>query len=152
MQVAWAIITTADLNHYLVAAQVTALRTAALGAGQTDPFNEVMPTVTARIRSICSTNGRVISATANSVPPEVKDIACYLILEELQTRLPGLKLTEEQVRQTENGRDYLKQIARGEAVISDPLDPITPPVQAGGAIKIITSRERIATRETLKGL
>lgn len=152
MQVAWTTISSDDLNHYLVAAQVSAMRSAALGAGQADPFTEVMPTVIARIRAICSTNGKVISATANSVPPELKDIACYLILEELQTRLPGLVLTDEQRRQTDNGRDYLKQIARGDALVSDPLDPITPPVQQGAPIKVITSRTRLATRDTLKGL
>jgi hypothetical protein len=124
----WIVITTADLNDYLVAAQAAAIRTAALGSGQTDRFGRVMPDVAARIRNeiqACARNR--ISATANAIPPELKTIACHLIIEAMQSGIPGLELTEDQRNLIRDGRRYLERIAKCEVPVSEPDDPIEPP-------------------------
>jgi hypothetical protein len=151
---AWIVIAATDLNDYLVGAQVNALRTAALAAGQADPFNAVMPAVAARVRAEvqgCKTNQ--ISATANSVPPDLKRETVLLILEAMQTRLPSLKLTEDQRSQIDRAYDYLKRIARCEVPISQPDDPLSPSnVQKGGDAELVTKTDRVATRAKLDGL
>lgn len=153
MPVAWIVPTVTDLEHYLVAAMVDALRTAALGETQTDPFGEVMPSVTARIRNeIMSCPRNKVSATANSIPPSLKTIACLLIIEALQTRLQGIVLTDEQRRLIDDGRDYLKRIAKCDVVVEDPTDPQTPAVvQRAGGIQYSASA-RVCSRARLEGL
>lgn len=150
----WIVITVEDLNAYLVAAQVAALRTAALGAGQADPFSVVLPDVAARIRAEiqgCRTNE--VSATPNSIPPELKSYACHLILEAMQTRIPGLHLTVEQKTQANEARKYLARIARCEVPVAQPADPLEPGgVQRGGIIQVATKTTRRATRSSLSGL
>ncbi len=147
---AWLTIAVTDLNDYLVAAQMTALRSAALASGQTDPFARVMPDRCTYIRNRIS-NRISISATANAVPPELKTCACMLIIEAMQTRLP-LKLSDDQRRAIERAYKDLDIAGSDEFPISEPDDPMTPTVQRGTGIHIDGRGERQATRETLKGL
>jgi len=124
----WIVITAADLNDYLVGAQAAAVRTAAVAAGQADRFTKVMPDVAARIRNeieSCSRNR--LESTSNSIPPELKTIACHLILEAMQAGIPGLALTEDQRTLIRDGRDYLKRISKCEIAVTAPSLPIEPP-------------------------
>lgn len=150
----WIVITVDDLNAYLVAAQVAALRTAALGSGQADPFTVALPDIAARIRTeIQGCRSNEVSATPNSIPPELKSYACHLMLEAMQTRIPGLHLTAEQKTQANEARKYLARIASCEVPISQPGDPLIPAdVQRGGTIQVATNTTRRATRDSLHGL
>lgn len=153
MGVAWIVIVVADLNDYLVGAQVEALRTAALAAGQADPFTKVMPDIAARMRlkiESCARNR--LSATANAIPPETKWIAAYLILEAMQVRLPGLRLTEDQRNQIAEAKKQLDRIADCKDVVSEPLDPEESGAQQAGGITVVSSTTRTATREKMDGL
>lgn len=150
---AWITITSSDLNDYLVGAQVNALKTAALASGQTDPFPRVMADIVERARreiQACPTNK--LSATASTIPPELKSQACYLIIEAMQARLPGLKLTEEQRTLISDAKDYLKRIAKCEIPITEPPDPLADQVQRQGDIELVTKPTRKATRDKLAGL
>lgn len=150
----WILIAVTDLNDYLVGAQVSALRTAALAAGQADPFTNVMHDMASRIRlkiESCRTN--LVSATAYTVPPECKWIACYLIIEAMQTRLPGLKLSDEQKGQIDRAYKELNLIAKCDSVVTMPTDPLEPTdAQQGGEIQIASSTTRQFTRGKLAGL
>jgi hypothetical protein len=149
----WIVITTANLNDYLVAEQVTAVRTAALADGQSDRFSAVMPDVAARIRNeIAACPNNRLSETANSIPPELKTIACYLILESLQASL-RIRLNEDQRRLIDDGRKYLERISKCEIAVSQPDDPEDEvDVQQPGGIEVVTYRERSCTREKFDGL
>lgn len=149
---AWIVITVDDLDDYLAAAAMSALRSAALGTSQTDPFARVMPDIASRIRNeiqACASNR--ISATTNAIPPELKTIACLMIIEAMQARLPGVDLTEKQQDMLRDGRDYLKRIANCEISVSDPTDPVDPDV-ASGQVEIVSSRTRNASAAKLDGL
>ncbi len=153
MAIDWITIVVTDLNDYLVGAQVSALRTAALAAGQADPFTAIMPDIVNRIRlkiESCKTNR--VSATALTIPPELKWIACYLIIEAMQVRLPALKLTEDQKNQVKAAKDELNLIAKCDSVVSEPTDPLEPgDAQVGGAIEIASKTTRQFTRDKLSG-
>ena len=151
---AWIIIAVADLDDYLVAAQMAALRNAALGGAQTDPFSRVMPDIIGRMRmKIASCEHNQLSATPNSIPPELKWAACYLIIEAMQTRLPGLKITEEQRTQIEDAKRQLDRIADCKDEVTAPNDPLDPSgIQRGGNIELVTKTPRTATNDSLNGL
>lgn len=149
----WVTIAATDLDDYAVGAKVNALRTAALASGQTDPFLRVMPDVVATVRNMIASNpANVLSATADSVPPETKTHVCWLVIEALQTRLMGLKLTEEERRMIDRAWQYFRDVAKGDITVSTPGDPQAAEVQSGQAISVVSSSGRLFTRDTMAGL
>lgn len=150
---AWLVITTAHLDDYMIAAQAGALRTAALGAGQTDPFGRVMPDIAAYLRQRIRSGGFSVSATASALPPEMKWAACYLILEALQTRIPGLSLTPDQKTKCEDAKRWIDRISSGTEEPSKPDDPEgTPDVQTSTFTPRITAPVREFTRANQDGM
>lgn len=150
---AWITITAEDLNDYQVGAQVEALRTAALADNQADPFDNIAADVITRMRAeIQGHPSNRVSATAGTIPPDLKWVGCWLILEAMQTRLPGLELTEEQKRMIDDAHDYLKRVAKGEVPIETPNDPIAATVQTSSGIYVANSSTKAAGRNNLSGL
>jgi hypothetical protein len=149
----WVVITANDLNDYLVGVQVDALRQTALADGQDDPFTRVMQDRANYVRRRIESNpSNRISATPYAVPPELKTGTCYLIIEALQPRLK-LPLTEDQKKQIQKAEDYLNRIADEKDVVAIPDDPLEPSdAQSGGAISVVSSNTRRATREKMNGL
>lgn len=136
---AWINIVVTDLNDYLVGAQVTALRTAALASGQADPFENVMHDRTNYVRARISKRIR-ISETAYSVPPELKTCACLLIIEAMQGRL-NLKLTDDQRGAIARAYKDLDIAATEDLPLSTPDDPVNPEVEAsGGNASVVAKR------------
>lgn len=150
----WIVLVVDDLNDYLVAAQASALRTAALAGGQADPFTKIMPDIATRIRAkIQSCPRNAISVTANAIPPELKWAACYLIIEAMQVRLAGLKLTEDQKAQVNEARHALDRVAECKDTVTTPTDPLKPDsAQRSGGVSVVSTGTRTATRETMDGL
>jgi hypothetical protein len=151
---AWLTLSLADLNDYLVGAQVNALNSAALAAGQTDRFTRVMTDMVNRIRvkiEGCPRNR--VSATPLTIPPELKWVACYLIIEAMQAGVPGLKLTDDQRNLITRAAEQLTRIADGKETVSLPPDPQNPPdVQRGGSTELVTSTRRVASRRQTRDL
>jgi len=149
---AWIVITEDHLRDYLVAAQLTALQSAALGTGQSSPFARLMPDRAAYVRNRVS--GRVrISATSNAVPPELKTQAAMLIIEAMTVRLSiGLSLTDEQKEMIKQAYRDLDIAGTEKFPISDADDAVNAEVQPSGGIELASSSRRKATREKLRGL
>lgn len=150
----WVVITIADLEDYLIAAQVTALRSAARGKGQTDPFPRVMADRVAYIRNRISRRIS-LSRTEHAVPPELKTQACLLIIEAMLGRIPMLELTDDQIRRLTDAKRDLDLAAKDDFPISMPDDPQEDNLQredAGAAVARVTPQNRQATRRTLQGL
>lgn len=148
---AWVVIAAADLNDYLVAAQVSALRTAALASGQADPFTNVMHDRANYVRNRISTRIQ-ISETAYAVPPELKSCTCYLIIEAMQVRIPALKLTEDQRRLVDRAYKDLDLAGTDKLPVSEPDDPTDPDIQPGEGIEQVSAPTRVVTRSKLDGL
>lgn len=150
---AWVTIDTDDLADYSVGEKVTALITQALNVGQTDPSARVIPDVIAIARGYLAAQGRnVLSLTPNSIPPEAKTHVCWIVVEALQARLPGLMLTDEEKRMIDRAWEWLRDVAKGTIAISTPDDPVVPDVQAPSPIVVVDKPTRVATRSTLAGL
>ena len=150
---AWVTIDLDDLNDYSAGEKVAALVSAALAVGQTDPSVRVIPDVVAIARGYLAARGQnLLSATANSVPPEAKTHVCWLIIEALQARLPGLVLMDEERRMIDRAWEWLRDVAKGAISIATPDDPIVAEVQAPAAISVVEKPVRVTTRSTLSGL
>lgn len=152
--VAWVTIAVADLEHYLVAAQVSAMNTAALGGSQTDRFTRVMTDVVNRIRSkieSCHTNH--LSATPLTVPPSLRGGACLLIIAGMQSSIPSLRLTEDQRKEVETFEKDLDLVAECKLAVEEPTNPLDPKQsQQGGDVELVSSTTRLATRAKTRGL
>lgn len=147
----WITLTTADLEDYLVAAQVTALREEALGEGQTDPFDDILSGVVAKVRAaIASHASNDLDADTTKYPAELKGDVAMLVAEPMLGRL-GIALTEDQVRQVKRADDTLLQIAMGKRKVSTPATPITPPVQSGDGLEVVAVPTRKPTTDDLSG-
>ncbi len=150
----WITLQLSDLNDYLVGAQVAALNSTALAAGQTDRFTKTMTDMVNRIRvkiEGCPRNH--ISATPLTIPPELKWVACYLVIEAMQAGVPGLKLTEDQRNQINRANEQLTRIADCKEVVSLPPDPLTPvDVQRGGETQLLSSSRRLGSPHETRGL
>ncbi|MDR1591066.1 MAG: hypothetical protein LBR92_03680 [Puniceicoccales bacterium] len=145
----WIEIKVEDLYAYLVAAQVDILRKCTLGKNQSDPVVEVIRDISLKIRAqIASNKKNAISQQPYAIPPELKSEACLLILEVAQTRIPGLKLTADQIRLADQARLQLQKVVNGEIIISIPEDRV---VGIQKSIEVVSHRPKIATDQYLKG-
>jgi hypothetical protein len=144
----WITLQLSDLNNYLASAQVHALDTASLATGQTGRFAALMTDVVARMRvAIQSQTRNQISATALTLPPELKWVGCYLVIEAMQAALPGLKLSDEQRDQIKRAENQLRRVADGLEAVTTPLDPMVPGgVQRGGQVQWVERSTRLARR------
>lgn len=150
----WITLSLTDLNDYLVGAQVAALNSSALASGQSARFTNIMTDMVNRIRvKIESCPRNYVSATPLTIPPEVKWIACYLIIEALQSAIPGLQLTEDQRNQIAKANAQLDRIAECKDAVSIPDDPLVPAdVQRGGQAQLLTHSRPIASRRDTRFL
>jgi len=150
----WITISPETVYDYLAAPQVEVLRHSALARQQEDPLP-------ALIRDICEQMRAEISAwpsnhldrTAHTIPPPLKASACWLIIEAAQTRIPGLKATEDQIRLAEEARQRLRRIAQGELPIGQPdsVDNSGTYQRPGARIELLHHRKARATGQTLRG-
>jgi hypothetical protein len=150
----WIVIAESDLNDYQVAAIMDALKSAALATGQTDPFARVMPDIASRIRAEvrgCKTN--TVSNLTNSIPPDLKWVAVYLIIEAMQSRLPGVALDEGIKNIIADAKKYLQRVSECKVPIAQPDDPQIPPdVQPASGTPLITVPEREFDRCSQDGI
>lgn len=147
----WIVIAVTDLERYLVAPQLDAIRTAALATGQADPFTETMHDRANYVRNRIA--GRVqISATAYAVPPELVHQTALLIIEAMQGRIPMLELSEDQKRMISRAYDDLKLAGTADFPISAAADAAPAEVQPAGGISVVAKPTRAWSRDTMAGL
>lgn len=147
----WVVIAATDLQRYLVAPQLNAIRTAALASGQTDPFTETMHDRANYVRNRIA--GRVqISATAYAVPPELVNQTALLIIEAMQGRLPMLQLSEDQRRMISRAYQDLDIAGTADFPISEADDAAPADVQPAGGMSIVAKPSRTWSRESMSGI
>ena len=153
MAVAWVTIEVADLNDYLVGAQVDAVNSAALAEGQGDRFTNVMTNAVNSVRTKIETCTRNrVSATPLSVPPSLVEHTCMIIIDALQGSIPGLALTEDQVRRINRLRDELDKVAKCDLAVEQPTDPLDPPNAQGNVLPSVDKKVRTYRPEDQDGL
>ncbi|MDR2603619.1 MAG: hypothetical protein LBC11_03625 [Puniceicoccales bacterium] len=149
----WITIQISDLYDYLCSTQLNALKTLEMASDQANSIDEIIGDITARIRAEISGNRHnLLSSDRTKIPHDLRSFACYLILESAQTRLPGLKLTADQIRLATDAKDYLKRIAKGEVPISVPDDAMaTGDFGSNVGCQVVHHRTRHASEKSLGG-
>jgi len=150
----WQTITTADLEDYLLAPQLAAIRTAALAAGQGDPVQRAIADIIVEVRNrVAQCNTNKVSPTVGTIPPELVRHACYLILEAAQGRIPSLALEDFQVRSADEARRIIREVGKCGFHITQPSDGVkTTDVISGGGATIIKGTKRPYGRDNLRNL
>ncbi len=149
----WSPLTPADVLAGLAAAQVDALRQRSLAPGQSDPLPTIIADVTARVRAEVRGNRRNrVERDETLLPPELKLAASHLALESLQTRLPNLALSPDQVRLVTEARALLARVARGEVPIAVPAQPESSlDASSPYGLEVVNRRPRNVSGRNLAG-
>lgn len=149
MPTSWITLTAADLNAYLLAEQMDALREEALAPGQADPFTEIMPDVVRKIRQFIASNPEnLVDAGELTLPPELKLDACYLIIAPMLGRL-GMEMSKDQAAALERAHSTIIALREKKLVVSKPVTPVTPEVQGGTGADLVSAAPRQATARSL---
>lgn len=155
----WTTVTADDLNDYQAGKLINAARTKALAAGQADPFAKVMVDVTSTIRAkIRARRTNRVSTLANSIPPTLRSQTILLIIEKMQSRLPGVSLDDDIKTVIKDAKADVESLSRKESPlpVEQPSDPdVADDVQQAGSIQVgaaKTSSTRITSRDRLNRL
>lgn len=150
----WITVTIQDVYDYLVAAQVDACNTAALGSGQTDRITEILADAQNRVRmKVNSHVTNVVSSTPETIPPELRWCVCYLAIESLQAAIPGLELEKNQRDAIERAYRALDRVADGRDLVTIPTDPMVPSeVQKGGSAQVASASRQTVNARTMRGI
>lgn len=147
----WISITSSDIAAAKMAPLVSALRTAALADGQSDPVVEITANVVSRIRrKIAACAGNRVDADAATVPASLKSLACRLILIEAKNRLE-IALTDDERKAWDVDERELNDIAACRLPIEEATAPVAPPVQAAQPPPTISGRRPQFTRRDQDG-
>lgn len=150
--VPWITIAAGDLNAYLVAEQLAALREEALAPGQADPFTEIMPDVVRKMRAYIASNPENhVDAAELTLPPELKLDASYLIIAPMLGRL-GIAMTKDQSDAHEAARSTLIALREKKLLVSKPDNAVAPAVQGGTSVELVSSTPRQATARSLRDI
>lgn len=150
----WVTITsTADLEHYVVAALVSAIDEAALGDTQDDRFTRVQADVISEVRmAVASNRANELDTDTTKIPKSLRPAACWLIANYMAQGL-GILLTEQQLAEVTNAREKLSEVARGNLTVEEPDSVVDDSeAQAGAGAQLATYSDRAYTRDTQAGL
>lgn len=152
MLLPWITLVADDLRPYLVAEQLEALQSEALGAGQAAPFTEVMPDVVRLMRAYIASNpDNRVDAGELTLPPELKLDATYLIMAPMLGRL-GIALTKDQSAALDRAHSTLIALREKKLVVSKPDNPVLPEVQGGTGTELVSAAPRQAPASSLRNL
>lgn len=145
----WQTITSTNVKTRLAGAELTALQTAALATGQTDPLVDVIAQVVDEVRGYISANPKNTLGAAATIPAKLLGAALAIIRYRLATRLPAKSfLTEDRVKENDAAIRLLEQVAANKFAIEDP----TSGDRSGVAFQQASTPTRTATRTKLSGL
>jgi len=148
----WIQISADDLEAKKVAALVSALRTAALGAGQEDPTDTIIAAVVDRIRrKIASCAANRLDAEELAIPRGLKTMAVDMVLAEMKNRLE-IELTADERARLDVHEADLNRIAACKELVEQPDDIADTSVQGATGTPSFAGRERAYGRDAEEGL
>lgn len=147
----WIKIFPEDLEEALNKPQLDTLKAEAFKSRKRDISVDIIATVIARIRVEIATSGlNALDADHSKIPPELKDCALRLAVESLHLRVPSIEISDMQKKHADIARETLARIARGELVVSRPLDGVKTARPRCGVSA--ASATRNASRKTMEGI
>lgn len=149
----WVSLARTDLEHYVVAALVSAIDTAALGDTQVDRYTRVSADVVQQVRmAVATKSDNTLDEDATKIPQSLRPDACWIIAGLMAQGL-GIQLTDQQANELSNARERLDRVARGDLSVEVPdTEDTTPDAQTGAGVELIPGATPIFTRSTMAGL
>jgi phage gp36-like protein len=152
----WITLTEALVANRMTGAELTAMKTAALGGGQSGAtvLADCISAVVREVRgyvAACATN---TLGDGETIPQELEHAALALLRQRLANRLPGMaKLMQDDARKAEydDAVRLLRDVAACRFAIISPDEPASEQPALGGTPRI-TERERTFTRCNGDGL
>lgn len=152
---AWKTLTADDVQTRLTAAEFAAITTAAKQNAQTAEalVASAIESVTVEVRGYVGACKSNTLGAGDTIPDELETSALALIRRYLFTRLPGMKSLFDDIRQKEcdDALQRLRDTAACRFAIVPPAEPADEQ-PAGPAVTLVSSRDRVATREKMGGL
>jgi len=146
----WTEIHTEDVANYLANDQLQLLRTQHLGESK-DPLLAITSDVCNLVKSFVPKKWN--TSTPNAVPSECKLLAIFLIIEALQSRVPELQLSADQVRNAQNARHALDRLAQlWEKEFEQEQKPKEEKQVTEQRIEAVRYRKNTVNNKTLEGL
>ena len=153
--VMWITLNEEDVQGRLAGAELTALKSSALASGKTaaEVLAQAIEDVTKEVRGYVAACTRNQLGDGATIPDELKGAALALVRDYLFTRLPGMKMLNDEIRQKEVDRamSKLRDAANCKLLIVQP-ETASAAQAAGPSTELVNSRTRVATREKMKGL
>ncbi len=147
----WIILKKSDLESSLNFPQLEQLKSAEFASPGHDILEDIISSVTARVRAEIAASGRnALESDHLKIPHELKEVALSLVLEALQARIPSLKFGEILDRRASIARETLLRVAKGELPVSAPILGIKG--ASAKAVKICTCRKNRINRNSMEGL
>lgn len=123
----WIVITEAAVRSTLAAAELSALRTVQLAAGQADPLAEIIARTVDEVRGYVAAYSQNRLGADGTIPAELESAALALVRYRLATRLPiKTLLTDARKDEQRDALTLLRDVAGGRFAIVPPDDGGTP--------------------------
>ena len=116
----WVPLKEEDLITYISPNELFALRDAATHAGKDDPLKEIIADVIVQVRTEVHAGDNRIDDDALLIPRSLHQVACYLVIEALQSRVTGIKLNPAIAHHANESRRQLRRVASGALPIEAP--------------------------------
>jgi len=143
-----------DLASGLTGPELTAVKTAALVAGQTGVVQEILDQVTTEVRARVAACAKNVLGEAGTIPDECESAAIDIAIYRICKRIPGrVVLTAERSDANANAIAFLRDVARCDVAIVPPTTAAPGDEQAGGAaIENVSTTTKRYGRDKLSGL
>ena len=151
---AWIAITPADIEARVPSVVLSTLRERYVDASA-DPLVSITADVTALVRGRISSNKAfALDQDETLIPPELKDDACWLIVEALKLRMPdAAPISDREANRIADARKQLEAVAQGHIVVSIPANPqASPSAQSDARIAVVSGSPRRVGRQIIRGL
>lgn len=117
---AWLTISVDDVKTRLTGAELSAVQSAALAEGQTDPLPEIVGQVVDEMRGYMAAGG-VTLGESGTIPKKLLGASLAIIRYRLATRLPVKSLlTEQRVAENRDALALLDRVASGRFLVEEP--------------------------------
>ncbi len=104
----WIFLKPEDLTDYLAHEQVQLL--AQYSSAESKPLEHIIKDTCAYIQGQIPEKLHPCPMATNHLPSACKTAACYIVIEALQSRIPDIQLTEDQIRNAQQARQSLEKL------------------------------------------
>ena len=147
---AWITVTEDDVKTRLAGAEVTALKSAALASGQSDPLPEIISQCVDEVRGYIAACDENELEEGEKIPQKLLAATLALIRYRMATRIPGRLLNEERKQEYTDAIRLLERVSECKFAIEEP-ETVEDETTATPTPSISGNTRRF-TRETQDGI